>query len=363
MSEKPNDPLREEERAEASDAPRPRAESSQDGQRATGDAGADVTSGATQPLELDEPDSPARSTLMRDRAGRSFDGDPGATRSGDGAGPPARTPSAERPAGGRATASRGRRRLPRGRTILVALLILLPLGALASVAYATYDYSQEYEGKILPGATIAGTDVGGMNRRQAIRAVRKALRPQMRRKVTVRWRGQRWTVTPAQLGARSDARAAVEAALADSGDVGMVDKAQMRFLGRDLDFQQDVALRYPRKPAFAFIEGLASEFNKEPRDASLDYSSGWVEIVKEKPGRKINVKKSSRALLRALRSGSASTQLDVRTPQPEVTADSFDQVLLLRQSEHKLYFYQDGKITHEYLVATGQPAYPTPTVK
>ena len=280
-----------------------------------------------------------------------------------GAGPPSApeaTEAAPREAAPHPVARR-RRRFPRPRTILLSLLIALPLAAVAGAAYATFDYSNEYDGKILPGATIAGVDVGGMNRPQALRAVRKAIRPQLRREVTVRWRGRSWQVTPVQLGARSDAAAAVEAALSESGEAGMLDKAQMKLLGKELDFKQDVALRYPRKGAFAFVQGLASEFDQEPTDASLDYSSGWVEIVPQKPGRKVLTKKSGRALLRALRNGSDTAALSVRMLKPEVTTEAFDEVLLLRQSEYKLYLYQDGKITHDYTVAVGQSAYPTPT--
>jgi hypothetical protein len=36
-------------------------------------------------------------------------------------------------------------------------------------------------------------------------------------------------------------------------------------------------------------------------------------------------------------------------------------VLLVRIGENKLYLYEDGKITHEWTVATGQPEYMTPT--
>ncbi len=34
--------------------------------------------------------------------------------------------------------------------------------------------------------------------------------------------------------------------------------------------------------------------------------------------------------------------------------------IVIHQSEHRLYFYLDGKLKKTYTVATGQPAYPTP---
>ena len=47
--------------------------------------------------------------------------------------------------------------------------------AAGAMAYVGYQYSEKYEGKILPGSTIAGVDVGGMTEKQARREIRKAL--------------------------------------------------------------------------------------------------------------------------------------------------------------------------------------------
>ena len=292
-----------------------------------------------------------------DREGHTPLQQPGESRTPDpDAGP--QGPTAPLPESGGRTR---RRFVPRLRTVVILLLLALPLAAAAGIAKATYDYSEDYDGRILPGATIAGVDVGGMNRKRALKAVKEALEPQMERKVKVVWEEQVWKVTPKALGARSDAAAAVERALQESGEVSMWEKAQMRFLDEDFEFDDDVALKYPKKGASAYIEGLASEFNRQATDASIDYSSGWVEIVPERTGREIQTEESSKALLSALRRGQRVARLDVKTYKPDVTREDFDQVLLLRQSDYTLYLYQDGKITNEWPVAIGQPAYPTPT--
>ena len=292
-----------------------------------------------------------------DREGHAPLGEPSESRLSESEGRPER-PTSPLPA----ASGHGRRRfVPRLRTIVFLVLLVLPLAAAAGLAKATYEYSDEYEGRILPGATIAGVDVGGMNRKKAMRTVKRALQPQMERTVKVVWEDEVWKVTPEELGARSDAAAAVERALAQSGDVSMWDKAQMRFLDEDFDFDDDVALKYPKKGAEAYIQGLASEFNRQATDASIDYSSGWVEFVKERMGREIQTEESSKALLSALRRGDRVARLDVKTFKPEVTTEDFHHVLLLRQSDYTLYMYEDGKITHEWPVAIGQPAYPTPT--
>lgn len=262
------------------------------------------------------------------------------------------------------TAPSRRFRLPRpGRRWTLAFLILVGvmfLGA-AGAAYATYDYSNDYEGRMLPGTTIAGVDVGGMNHDEALDAVRDAVRPELRRRVTVEWGDQTWKVTPEKIGAYTTAGRAVEAALAAGAETSFFQKMQMRVLGAEMEHSGDVAIRYPRKGARAFLEGLASSVNREVQNASLDYSSGWVKFVDGKEGRRVDVASSHGAFMKALRSGESSVPLKVKVTKPEKTVDDFDQVLLIRIGENKLYLYEDQKITHEWTVATGQPEYMTPT--
>jgi lipoprotein-anchoring transpeptidase ErfK/SrfK len=135
---------------------------------------------------------------------------------------------------------------------------------------------------------------------------------------------------------------------------------RMAVLDEDLGFERPVAITYPRQGARGFIQGIASGLDREVRDATVDYSSGWVEVVREQQGREVVVDKSRRALMRTLRSGRDEGRLSVNTKEPTVTSEAFDTVLLLRIGENKLYLYEDGEITHSWTVATGQPEYPTP---
>lgn len=265
---------------------------------------------------------------------------------------------------GDVTPKRRRFHLPHlGRRWAIALAsfgALLVLGA-AGAAYATYDYSNEYEDRMLPGTTIAGVDVAGMDEDEALAAVRDAVRPQLHRPITVEWEDRTWRVTPAKIGANSTAGRAVEAALAASAETSFLQKMRMRVLGDDLDHTGDVAIRYPRKGARAYLEGIASSMNREPQNAELDYSSGWVKFVDAREGRRVDVAASHAAFMKGLRAGDTSVPLKVKVTKPEKSTEDFDQVLLVRIGENKVYLYEDQKITHEWTVATGQPEYMTPT--
>lgn len=255
-------------------------------------------------------------------------------------------------------------RLPKpGRKTAIAVGVLFGLMALggAGVSYATMEYSEEYEGRLLPGLEIAGMPVGGMDRDEAIAAVRTVIRPQLNRQIEIGWKKKDWSVTPKELGARSNVRKVVDAAFAASNDTTFFEKMQMRFLDENLSWERSVAITYPRQGARGFIEGVAKSVDAEPADAAIDYSSGWVEITPAKVGHKVQTKRAHRSLMRALRNDTDRIALPVVELKPEVTEDHFDQILLVRIGENKLYLYEDGAIVREWTVATGQPEYMTPT--
>lgn len=251
---------------------------------------------------------------------------------------------------------------PSRRVVLWVLTGLLALGllAVAGASYASFRYGERYEGKILPGSVIAGTDVSGLDTEAAIEAVREDLAEQLDREIEVSAGQRSWTVTPRELGARSDARRAVRAAMAASNDASFLTLMRMRVLGDRLGFQRDVAITYPRQGIRGFIKGIAEGFDRDARDQAIDYSSGWVEFIDPQPGRSLKQKDGRAALLASLRDGTDAAKLAVRVVKPEVT-DRYDQVLLVRIGENKLYLYEDGEIVRDWVVAAGLPEYPTPT--
>jgi L,D-transpeptidase catalytic domain/Putative peptidoglycan binding domain len=254
-----------------------------------------------------------------------------------------------------------RRRVGKRTVIVVAVLLgILGLGA-AGVAYATYDYSNSYEGQFLPGTSVAGIDIAGMKPDQALAAIQEEIAPQLDREITITYKGRDWTTTPRELGARGDAERVLVAALAASEETSFMDKVGLRFLDEEVDFDRDVAITYPGRGARDLVKKIAGKIDVDPVDASLDYSTGWVEVTDSKTGVKVDVDKSFKKLRRALRGGGDEVGLAYKTLQPEVTGDAYEQVLLVRHNERKLYLYEDGEITDSWTVAVGQPNFPTPT--
>jgi lipoprotein-anchoring transpeptidase ErfK/SrfK len=246
-------------------------------------------------------------------------------------------------------------------TIVLTSLASLLLVAAAGMAWATLDYTNDHDGRLLPGASIAGVDVGALDRQEALDAVASAIQPQLDRTVTVEWAKRSWTVTPRDLGARNNAEAVVDQGLAAARATSFLDRMKMRVFGDAFDFERDIAITYPKKGVRGFIGGVAAGLDLEARDATVDYETGWVEVVPEREGRKVLRKRSRLNLMAALKSGSSTADLEVKPVLPTATTEDFRQVLLVRIGENKLYLYEDGEITHHWKVATGLPEYATPT--
>jgi lipoprotein-anchoring transpeptidase ErfK/SrfK len=249
------------------------------------------------------------------------------------------------------------------RIVLVVSVVLVALAGVAGgVAYGAREHSRQYEDRLLPGTVIEGVDVSGLSAPEALSAVKKVIAPRLHHRIVVTWGPRKWRLTPRELGARSDARSAVEAAMAASSQTTFWDHVEMRWLDERFEFTNGVGVTHPKGGVREFVGKLAKTIYEEPVDASMDYSSGWVEISPEKKGRKVVTHKARAALYEAMRKPRpAKVAVPIAPLEPEVTRAAYDQVLLVRIGENKLYLYNDGDITHSWTVATGQPEYMTPT--
>lgn len=245
--------------------------------------------------------------------------------------------------------------------VAVAVAAFVGLTAGGVVGYGIAAYADTYDGRILPHSVVAGVDISGLTAEEALAAVQEAIAPDLDRTVVVRWDDERWSTTPAELGASSDAEDAVAEAVAASADPDVLDYTRMRWLGEEITFTRDVTVTHSEEGARAFVEALADEINVAPTDAALDYSSGWVEIDPGTDGYHLDTVTGTADLSEALRTGADEVELTAHREAPQVTEAAFDQVLLVRQLEHKLHLYQDGEITHSWNVAVGTGSHPTPT--
>jgi lipoprotein-anchoring transpeptidase ErfK/SrfK len=232
---------------------------------------------------------------------------------------------------------------------------------LAGAAVAGYSYDRSKSAMILPGVKVQNVDVGGMSRTEAAHALTPAIQEFLQRPIVITAGDKQWTMTPEELGLKVDTDDAVAKALGVSNSLGWPSRVYHRLLGRPVS--ASLTLPYSVDPTVVtqFAQRMSKEVFIGRQDAKIDFVDGHLVLQHAKIGKRINQQQAAGALLEALRGGSSTVSVSVKKSRPKVTDKNIGQVIVIRLSQEKLYLYDKMKLKKTYSVATGQPAYPTPT--
>ena len=243
---------------------------------------------------------------------------------------------------------------------VVAIAVGILLVALGGVSFAAYRYDQASSDRILPGVSIAGVDVGGMTRAEAIGAVDRSVAARLNASLTVTAAGQTWTVTPAELGEQAGVEAAVDRALSDSSSVGFLTRVWHRLRHEPLGLQVDLGYGVEGSATQDLVSTIAGAVARAPRDAGIAVVDRQVQLTHAQPGRALNERGAARRIAAALSSGATDVSLPVKRVAPAVPDAKLGKSILVDTELNKLYFYDGFKLVHTYPVATAMPGYVTP---
>jgi lipoprotein-anchoring transpeptidase ErfK/SrfK len=236
-----------------------------------------------------------------------------------------------------------------------AVVVILMAGIAAAWA-ATYDRSMS--GRLLPGTEIQGVAVGGMPANDAVRLLRDRIEAPLHRPIKLKVDEFERTTTAWDLGFQVDVRAAVRRAMGDTGGT-----LPTRIWRRLFSHPQRVVAAVPKwqkgEPE-ASLAAVGEDVAVAPTDASIDSSTGWVRVMRGKPGRELDIESSRDAVQAGITLGDEEVRLVPRSVPPAVGPDAFRKVILIRTGENTLYLYENGSIAKEWPVATGKAGFATP---
>lgn len=256
-----------------------------------------------------------------------------------------------------------RRPLLRGALYLVVGMVVMAGGG---AVFASW-YDGAHRDELLPGVTVGAVDAGGRAADDVVRALGDRLPPVGATSLRIVAGPHEARVTLGELGLRSDAAEAVARARADADRMGLVKRVWHRLLNKPVEASYEVRLRVERAAVGRHVAALAARVELAPVDASIDTSSGMVSILPAANGRALDAGTATdrvyETAARVANGQSEDVEVDapVVTIKPKVTG--FDDVILVRVAENKLYHYDNGVLARTYLVATGTARHPTPKGK
>jgi lipoprotein-anchoring transpeptidase ErfK/SrfK len=240
---------------------------------------------------------------------------------------------------------------------VVALTLLVLMGA---VAVAGYAYARTSSDRLLSGLEVAGVDVSGMTRAEAVAAVQRIVNADLARTVTVTAATKTWTTSPAALGVRGDVARAVDEAFAASNSqawpVSAYDRITHHSLGRSIQ----VPYTYPTEQAQSLVDQVASAVDRKPTKASISLDGDQLVIRHARTGRTVPAAAALSTLLGAVRAGLSSVALPDREVKPKVTARTLGKTITVNLSTNTLRLFKGFKVIRQFPVATAMQAFVTP---
>lgn len=243
---------------------------------------------------------------------------------------------------------------------MVVISVIAALVAISGTSAWAVSYDHRVAQTLLPGTVVGGVPVGGLHEGAAVDAVRARVEDPLHRQIDVRTDAFDTRTTAWDLGLRVDVPAAVHTAMGRSQQGNLLQRVWRRLFGHH-SATVAVTPAWRQGGVSTLLDEAAQAVDLPAHDAKIDTSSGFVTIVPAKTGRQLDVERSRTAVVEGAKAGRSSVDLITNVVQPKVGAAAVSKVILVRTGENMLYLYEDGKITKQYPVATGQSVYPTPT--
>ena len=248
---------------------------------------------------------------------------------------------------------------------LIAVLALTVTVLLVG-AGSLYAYDQQVRTRIADGVTVNGIDVGDLTPSQARAKLQASLLDPLSRPVSARYKGRRFTLTPAQANVAVDVDGSVDRAMQASNKGSLFTRTWREVRGTELDARVEAKVNYSEDAVRRIVARVERRLEVEARDASLDLESGQVEPVESRDGLAVRAAQLRRDIRRELLDMGDARIARVRTRvvEPKVTteelAKEYPAVIIVDRGAFKLTFYKNLKLHKTYGIAVGQVGLETP---
>ncbi len=146
-----------------------------------------------------------------------------------------------------------------------------------------------YAGRVLPGVSVAGVDVGGLSPRAAATRLVEQIDYPYNGKILLRDGERVWVAAPGELGLTLDPDASAQAAfeIGRSGPLAERIKVQVEAVTTGLNLPPK--LIFDQRTAFRYLSNIAAEVDKPAVDAGLSLNGTQVVVTPGEIGRSVDI--------------------------------------------------------------------------
>jgi lipoprotein-anchoring transpeptidase ErfK/SrfK len=196
--------------------------------------------------------------------------------------------------------------------------------------------------------------------------VRAALVEPLDRPVRVRYKDDRFRLTPRQARIAVNAEATVARALERTREGHMFARAWRDVRGKPIAEDLDVQVDYDRRAVDRLVRRVERRLEYPAKDATLDLSQGRVDPTESRKGRRVRTGKLRRDITRTLLETGERKTVRVRTGvvEPKVTRKDLEAkypaIIVINRGAFSLSLYKGLEHARDYGIAVGQVGLETP---
>ncbi|MEX2253561.1 MAG: L,D-transpeptidase/peptidoglycan binding protein [Thermoleophilaceae bacterium] len=253
-----------------------------------------------------------------------------------------------------------------GRKTLIG--IVAGLAVLLGAAVAAYAYDASKANEIAEGVTVGDVDVGGLSEAEARDLLTEELVEPLDEAIVVKYDGEQFTLSKNDLDVSADVEGMVAEASAASRDDPLPVRVFRYATGGTVDQEIEPRVAYDEFAVERFVEGVASNLNQDPIDASIEPSTTDLAAVQGQPGITVDEDDLRTQIDAALQQTDAKSRVvhpSVTTVQQEVTKEELGEryptYITIDRAGFTLRLFKDLELVEEYTIAVGASGYDTPT--
>ena len=246
--------------------------------------------------------------------------------------------------------------------IAVALAIALLLAG----AVGVYAYDESRKDRVAEGVSVAGVDVGGLDRESARARLERELAAPLGEPVVIRARGKRFRLTAERAGVEVDLDATVDEAVRRSREGNVVTRAFRGLTGGEVEATVEPDVSYAAQTVDRLVKRIARRVERDPRDASVEFAAAGLQKVGGRHGLQVDSAelrdRVGNALVRRTR---RTVQARVTRTKPKVTtdelADKYATIVTVDRANFRLRLFKRLELVRTYPIALGQAGQETPS--
>lgn len=229
----------------------------------------------------------------------------------------------------------GRRRRGLARAGAGALLLALVAGAALSVSAASWGQDLRTGEHLLPGVSIAGIEVGGATRSEAVAEVEAALAHHLDGEVSLRHDVGSWTTSPRELGATTDLDQVVADAFSGTIEATLPQLVATRWFGSTSELSLEVTITRDAVAERSLVDEVVRTVDLEPTDAAVTWTGAGAEVTAHTEGRAVDTDALADALSAALDDADTAAPIEVAVPTtvlpPQLTTAQAEQAATMAE--------------------------------